>query len=272
MKKTGLLTALLLMMCNFVIGSNESANKICVSGTGDSQYLMQAIAKAFEAKYPGSQIEIPDAVGSSAGIKAVLAGNAEIARVARPLKDDEKKAGLTQQLFANTPVVFVIRPDTNGIDNITTQQVLDIYSGKIINWKQLNASEGKIYPLGREQGDSAFRILNEKMAGFADVNNPKAKIIYLTPEVVTALQEHKQTIAYVPLSAIVNTKLKVLKIDGVEPSNEKILNGEYKYLIPLGIVYKGHPEGVVKQFIDFLYTEEAAEIIKNMGAVPIKNK
>jgi ABC-type phosphate transport system substrate-binding protein len=43
-------------------------------------------------------------------------------------------------------------------------------------------------------------------------------------------------------------------------------------LIPLGIVYKGHPEGVVKQFIDFLYTEEAAEIIKNMGAVPIKNK
>jgi phosphate transport system substrate-binding protein len=189
MKKTGLLTALLLMMCNFVIGSNESANKICVSGTGDSQYLMQAIAKAFEAKYPGSQIEIPDAVGSSAGIKAVLAGNAE--------------------LFANTPVVFVIIPDTNGIDNITTQQVLDIYSGKIINWKQLNASEGKIYPLGREQGDSAFRILNEKMAGFADVNNPKAKIIYLTPEVVTALQEHKQTIAYVPLSAIVNTKLKV---------------------------------------------------------------
>jgi phosphate transport system substrate-binding protein len=272
-----IMIALVLLMLLAAVNAKEvngpntsSLPKVVISGTGDSYELLQAIAKAMMAKVSGVQIELPESIGSTAGIKAVVAGKANLARVARPLKEQEKELGLTQQLFANTPVVFAVNPDINGIDNITTEQILGIYSGKITDWSRLGVKPGKIYPLTREQGDSSLRILNEMLPGFADVNNPNAKVMYLTPETVATLQGHKQTIGFVPLSATVNTNLKVLKINGIEPSIEKVLSGEYKYLIPLGVVYKGQPQGFTKEFIDFLYSEDAKKIIKTMGAVPVK--
>ncbi|HBG27038.1 MAG: hypothetical protein A2Y10_04465 [Planctomycetes bacterium GWF2_41_51] len=272
MKKLSLMTIIAAVLITVSAKANEpnNLNKIIISGTGDSFELFQNLAEAFEAKYSGCKIEIPESVGSTAGIKAVIGGKADIARVARPLKDNEKAAGLTEQVFANTPVVFAVRPDTNGIDNITTEQVLGIYKGEIKDWSQLGATAGKIYPLTREQGDSALRILVENMAGFADINSPAGKVMYLTPEAVATMLEHKQTICYLPLSAVVNTELKVLKIDGVEPTNKKVLSGEYKYLIPLGVVCKGEPKGLVKKFIDFLYSSDAGKIIMSMGAVPVQ--
>jgi phosphate transport system substrate-binding protein len=250
----------------------NSVQKIIITGTGDSYDLLRALAKAMMEKNGGGRIVLPESIGSAAGIKAVIAGKADMARIARPLKDSEKELGLVSEVFAHTPVVFAVNPDVNGIDNITTEQILGIYSGKITNWSELGAQEGKIYPLIREQGDSALRVLNEMLPGFADVNNPYAKVVYLTPEAVDTLQEHKHTIGFVPLSAVINTNLKVLKLNGIEPSNEKVLNGEYKLLIPLGIACKGQPQGLSKKFIDFLYSEDAKKIIKIMGAVPVSNE
>jgi phosphate transport system substrate-binding protein len=251
--------------------NTSSLPKVVISGTGDNYDLMLAIAKAMMAKVSGVQVEVLESVGSAGGIRAVIAGKADIARVARPLKDNEKGAGLTCQIFAKTPVVFATHPDINGIDNITNEQILGIYSGKITDWGQLGAKPGKIYPLTRESGDSSLLILNEMLPGFANIKvADNAKVMYLTPETVAALQEHKQTICYVPLSAVVNTNPKILKINGIEPSAKKATSGEYKYLIPLGVAYKGQPQGFAKEFIDFLYSKDARKIITEMGAVPAK--
>jgi phosphate transport system substrate-binding protein len=276
MKKLSLITiALVLLMLLTAANANEpntgSLPKVVISGSGDSYELMQAIAKAMMAKVSGVQIVVPESIGSAGGIKAVVAGKADLARVARPLKDDEKEAGLTEQVFANTPIVFAAHPDINGIDSITTEQILGIYTGKIKDWSQLGAKPGKIYPLTREAGDSSLRILNKMLPGFADVNTAdKAKVMYLTTETVAALREHKQTICYVPLSAVAKTNLKILKINGIEPSAKNVLSGEYKYFTSLGVVYKGRPQGFVKEFIDFLYSKDAQKIITEMGAVPAK--
>ncbi len=274
MKNTIIILTAVILICSAALGASDtnsvSANKITITGTGDSAELFSAIAAAFEAKHIGTKIELPESVGSTAGIKAVIAGNADLARTARKLKDTEKQAGLTQVIFAKTPVVFTIRWDTNGIDNITTQQILGIYKGEIKNWSQLGVKPGKIYPLTREPGDSSLKVLCKTLPGFADVNSPAAKVMFLTPEAVAAMLEHKQTICFLPLSAIINTKLKVLKVDGIEPSNEKVINGEYKHVILLGIAYKGHPKGLAKEFIDFLYSDDAAEIIRSTGVVPVK--
>ncbi|MDD5327338.1 MAG: substrate-binding domain-containing protein [Phycisphaerae bacterium] len=249
----------------------NSVPKIVVSGTGDSQELMRALAKALTEKLDGKcLIEVPDAVGSSVSIKALVKGDIDIARVARPLRKEEQGLGLNYKVFANTAVAFVVNPSVTGIDNITTEQIVDIYSGKIADWSSLGAEPGKIYPLTREPGDSSLRVFSETFPEFTNIPNPVGKVMFLTPETVAALLEHKNTIGFVPYSAIVGTNLKVLKVDGIEPSVEKITGGEYKYLIPLGVVYKGQPEGLVKEFIDFLYSEDAQKIIKEMGAVPVK--
>jgi phosphate transport system substrate-binding protein len=245
--------------------------KIVVSGTGDYQELMRALANAFTQKLGGKcLIEVPDAVGSSAAIKALVKGEIDIARVARPLKKEEQELGLNYKVFANTAVAFVVNPSVTGIDNLTTEQIVGIYSGKITDWKDLGANPGKIYPLTREPGDSSLRVFSETFPEFTNIPNPVGKVMFLTPEAITTLLEHKNTIGFVPYSAIVGTDLKALKVNGIEPSVEKITSGEYKYLIPLGVVYKGQPKGLVKEFIDFLYSEDAQKIIKKMGAVPVK--
>jgi phosphate transport system substrate-binding protein len=274
MKNVILMVTMIGLMCSAVFAAPEandvSVNKIVITGTGDSAELLQLLASAFEAKHPGAKIEIPESIGSTAGIKAVIAGKADLARIARGLKDVEKNAGMNHIVFAKTPVVFAIRWDTNGIDNITTQQILGIYKGEIKNWEQLGAKPGKIYPLTRESGDSSLSVLHKTLPGFADANSSAAKVMYLTPEAVAAMLEHKQTICYLPLSAIINTQLKTLKVDGVEPSSENVISGEYKHVIPLGIAYKQQPEGLAKEFINFLYSDEAKKIISSTGAVPVK--
>lgn len=271
MKKVSMITLAALAISIMTASAVDASNvkRISITGTGDSYELMQKLAEAFELKHSDCKIEVPESIGSSGGIKAVISGKAEMARTARPLKDTEKAAGLTEVIFANTPVIFAVS-EVNGIDNITTEQVIGIYKGVIKEWGQLGADAGKIFPLTREQGDSALRVLNANMAGFADINEPAGKVMYLTPEAVTTMLEHKNTFCYLPLSAVVNTKLKILKVDGIEPTSEKVLSGEYKYLIPLGVVCRGEPNGLSKEFIDFLGSEEAKKIMNEMGAVPVK--
>ncbi|MCE5339685.1 MAG: substrate-binding domain-containing protein [Planctomycetaceae bacterium] len=274
MKNIILTLAAVILICSAAFGASDansaSTNKITITGTGDSAELLRTLATAFEAKHSGTKIKIPESIGSTAGIKAVIADKADLARTARELKDAEKYAGVTQVVFAKTPIVFVVRWDTNDINNITTQQIFSIYKGEIKNWSQLGVKPGKIYPLTREAGDSALSVLGKTLPGFADVNSPAAKVMYLTPEAVSAMLDHKQTIGFLPLSAVINTKLKILKVDGIEPSSENVLNGEYKHVIPLGIACKGQPAGLAKEFIDFLYSEDAAEIVRSTGAVPVK--
>jgi len=248
-------------------------DKIIISGTGDSQELLRVMAKAFMAEHNNCGVEIPDSIGSTGGIKALLRGEANFARVARLLKDDEKKQGLTYHLFAKSPLVFVVNPSVADINNITAEQIIGIYSGKITNWGQLGGAASKIHPVTREITDSSVQILEKTLPGFADVNSQAAaKVIYTTPEMVSVIAEHKGTIGFVPLSMTKGIGLKILKIDGVYPSTESVISGEYKYIASFGIVYKGKLKGFEKKFVEFIYSEDGQKIITDMGSIPAKQE
>lgn len=244
--------------------------KIVVAGTGDSQELLRKLAGALEMKLGSGTIEVPDSIGSSGGMKALAEGKTDIARVARPLKDDEKKQGFTYKLFAKAPVVFVVHSGLTAIDNITTGEIISIYSGKVNQWDDIGNHSGKIYAVTREPGDSCLKILNETLPGFADIPNPIGKTFYTTPETVAAIEEHKNTIGFVPLPTTVGAKVKILKVDGTYPSIENVQSGAYKFAVPLAVVYKGQHKGLAKRFVDFLYSEEAQRIIIETGSIPVK--
>ncbi|MFH0753684.1 MAG: substrate-binding domain-containing protein [Candidatus Omnitrophota bacterium] len=110
---------------------------IVIAGTGDSQQLLRVLAGEFEKIRPGLQVVIPESIGSSGGVRAVAEGKCDLARVGRPLKEKEKAYNLNYKVFAHSPAVFVASADVSAIDNVTTQQVTDIFSGKITTWKEL---------------------------------------------------------------------------------------------------------------------------------------
>ncbi|MGA1790507.1 MAG: ABC transporter substrate binding protein [bacterium] len=243
--------------------------RIIVGGTGDNQDMLRILARVLEERLDGAEIEVPDVIGSTGGIRGVNGGEIDLARVARLLNENEEQLGLIYRPFAKSAIVFVVNPSVSGIENITTEEIIGIYSGKITHWNQLGVDKGKIYPVARETGDSCLRVLNEKLPGFKEITNPRAKIIYNTPKTVETLEKYRNTIGYVPLSAIMDTNLRILKVNGIYPSMENIENGSYGLTVPYGIVHKGEITGLAKRFLDFLYSEEAKKIIIANGAFPV---
>lgn len=249
------------------------SGKIVVTGTGDSQNLLRRLAERFETIYPGTALEVPDSVGSGGGIRAVGEGRAELGRVAREIKEKEKKYGLTYEVFGRSPVVFAVNPSVEGIDNLTSGQIASIYSGKITSWSQLKGGkEYKIYPVDREVGDSSRDVLSKYLPGFKEVRERVAKVVYNTPKAMETLAGHRNTIGYLPLSMTIGSGLKLMKIDGVYPSRENVERGKYKMVLPLGIVYKGELNPLARAFVDFLYSPAGREIITENGCIPVNKE
>ena len=245
-----------------------AGQKIVVSGTGDSQALLGEAANALEAKLGGGEIDIPESIGSGGGVRAAAAGEIDLGRVARQLTESEEKLGLSFKPFAKCPVVFVVHPSVTRVDNLTSAEIVGIYSGKITDWSQLGGETGKIYAVGREPGDSSLIVLNKQLAGFKDIVNPTAKIIYNTPEAVKTIMKHRRTIGYIPMSMAVGTDMRILKVDGIYPSAENVSNGTYQFVVPFALVYREDISGFAKRFVDFLDSEEGKRIVRSYGVVP----
>ena len=250
------------MLAVLLLNSALAQQRLVIAGTGDSQTLLRLLAEVFEKTHPEAIVEIPDSVGSSGGIRALINGNADLARTARALKDDEKP-GLTPILFAQSPLVFAVHPSVTGVSDLSTEQILKIYSGQYRNWRELGGPDHKIYPVGREHGDSSYQLLAKTLPGFKDIEYA-AKIFYTTPETAAALVKHQFAIGFLSLSTINKSNLKPLSVNGVAPVDK-----HYPHVIPYYIVVKGEPSGLVKQFIDFLFLEDTQILMQEAGVVPV---
>jgi phosphate transport system substrate-binding protein len=251
--------------------SGFAGEKISVPGTGDSQELLRELASAFEQKLSSvGKVEVPESVGSTGGIKALLADRATLARTARALHESEVQQGLKSVQFAVSPVVFTVHPSVTGIDNLNSRDIVDIYAGRIVDWREVGARRNRIYAVSREPGDSSLQVIKKKLEGFDDITAPSAKVIFNTPDTVRTLINHRFTLGYVPLSAIKDSDLKVMKLDNVYPSAESVLDGSYPLVVPYYIAYRDEPMGLAKAFIDFIFSDEGRKIIENSGAIPVR--
>lgn len=249
------------------------AETITVAGTGDSQYLLRKLAQSFLEKHPDSHIMIPNSVGSGGGIKLLLAGRTELARIARPLKPKEQAEGLTERTFAYSPVVFIANLPEACVTNITTEQFIAIQKGTITNWNQLgNCPDHKIYIANREDGDSSKEVLEHHIPEMSQIENPAGRTVYSTPEACDTLGQYRYSFGYLPQAQIQKKSLIQFAFEGVAPSIENVQNGHYKLVVPFGIVWQGQPTGLTQEFIDYLFSKEAREIMLSLNAVPAKTE
>lgn len=249
------------------------AESITIAGTGDSQYLLSQLGKAFEQKNKNVQVLIPNSVGSGGGIKLLLAGRAELARIARPLKPKEQAEGLQNRIFAYSPVVFVANLPQSCLEGITATDFISILKGEISNWNHFaGCPDNKIYVANREDGDSSKTVLEQQIPEIKTIANPVGRTLYSTPEAYNTLNHYPYSFGYLPKSQIHQDNLTMLKFNGIEPSIENVQQQKYKLAVPLGIVWQATPSGPTKKFLDFLFSEEAQKIILNHGAIPAQSK
>ncbi|HEY5673629.1 MAG TPA: substrate-binding domain-containing protein [Malonomonas sp.] len=252
---------------------SATAETISINGTGDSQRLLRQLAAAFEQQHQDTQVLVPDSVGSGGGIQLLLAGRTDLARVARPLKPKEQAEGLQHRVFAYSPIVFVANLPSPCLQGISAAEAIGIFQGKIKTWGQLgNCPDHKIYIANREDGDSSRGVLEEKIPELKEISQLAGRIIYSTPETYDTLNHYQYSFGYLPKSQIQKGSLMILDFAGIAASVENVQQGRYPLAVPLGIAWKGELHRTAKQFVDFLASNEAKQIMLEMSAIPALNR
>lgn len=217
-------------------------------GTAHIPVMREAAQRIMQAN-PKIRITVTGG-GSGVGVKMVGEGLAEIGNTGRPLKPSEiEQYGLQTFPFAIDGVAIIVNSQ-NPISALSKQQLIDIFTGKITNWKELGGNDASISIYSREDG-SGTRETFETLAitGSKPVNS--ANIINSNGAMKTVISQDLNAIGYVGIGHL-NDTIKGIKLDGITPSQENAANGSYNITRLLYMNTKREPKGIVANFIDYI--------------------
>lgn len=158
-KIASVLSAAVLALTLCACSSGSSTSSITVAGSTTCLPIAEIAAEGFKEE-TGIDVLV-SGLGSSAGIEAVSAGTADIASSSRGLNADEQDLGLTPIVIAHDGIAVIVNDD-NPVDNLSTEQLRDIYAGKITNWKEVGGEDLKIQVINRDEASGtreAFRTI-----------------------------------------------------------------------------------------------------------------
>ncbi|CDM69098.1 phosphate-binding periplasmic protein [Clostridium bornimense] len=258
-------------------GSDQSADGDTISGSiiaGGSTALEPLVKKTkegFEEKYPDAIVDVQGG-GSGKGISGVQEGTFQIGNSDVPVADkvtdeavlkelvETKVCGIGFAMVANTDV---------KVDSLTVDQIIDIFTGKITNWKEVGGNDKEITVIARPTSSGTRAAFKNTILGDAE-----EKKDFQTEEssgaVSSKVQSTPGSISYLALSYVGDGKdLNVLKINDVEANTENIANGSYPFWSYEYMVTKGEPTGTTKAFIDYLMSDENKSVVEEEGYIPM---
>ena len=263
MKKRVMLFAVLLVAVLFSIPA--IAEEIQIVGTGSGAEILEGLGKAFTKTNPGVTIAVPKSIGSGGAIKAAGTDTAKIGRVARGIQEKEKSFGLTYLPVAKMPIVVMTHKGV-GVKNLTPQQICDIYSGKIANWKEVGGKEGNIRIIRREDGDSSLDVLLKTLPGFKAITiTAKSKTTLSDPETIELTEKTAGTISFGTYPNAKVSDVTVLTVGG-----KSAASSDYPYFGELALVFKpANKIGNIAKLIDFITSPAARDAIKGAGGLTL---
>jgi phosphate transport system substrate-binding protein len=241
------------------------AEEIQIVGTGAGTEIIDDLGQSFSKANPGVTITAPKSIGSGGGIKAVGTDAAKVGRVGRGIKDNEKSYGLTYLAIAKLPIVIMTHKDV-GIKNLTPQQICDIFSGKVTNWKEVGGKEETIRVVRREDGDSSLEVLQKTLPGFKEITiTTKSKTTLSDPETIELVEKTPGTISFGTYPNAKVSKVSTVTIGGKSPTA-----ADYAYVGDLGLVFKEkNKTGNIAKFIEFTTSPTAKDTIKGAGGLTL---
>ena len=237
---------------------------VSTDGSTSMEKVIGALGEAFMAANEGTTVGY-NPTGSGSGITAVQEGNCDIGLSSRALKDEEKAAGLKETVLAYDGIAVIVHPD-NPVSDLTLEQIAQLYTGEITNWKDVGGNDAEVVLIGREAASGT-------RDGFESITGTKDKCLYrqeltATGDVITAVSQNPDAIGYASLASIKDT-VKALSVGGVTPSEDTVKDGSYKVQRPFVLVtVEGKALSPVAQaFFDYVTSPDAAAIISKAGAV-----
>ena len=236
-------------------------------GTAHIDAEKEAIKHIMQAN-PSISITIAGG-GSGVGIKQVTEGLIDIANSGRAPKAEEIERGnLKSFVFAIDGIGVVVNPKSS-LKNLTTAQLIDIFSGKIKTFKELGMNGKEINLYVRDASSGTREVFSEKAIQKGDIAQ-SAKVVASNAAMKTAIASDVNGVGFISLG-VADESVKLLCIDEHCPSVKNVLDGSYPISRGLYILSKGEPKPLAKAFIDYMKSAEGAQISKKHGFIPSVN-
>ncbi len=248
-------------------GETQLSGSVSTDGSTSMEEVIGALGEQFLADTGVTVTYNP--TGSSAGIEAVTNGTCDIGLASRALKDEEKAGGLTETTVALDGIAIIVNSE-NPVTDLTIDQIADIYTGAINDWADVGGTAGTIARVIRESG-SGTREGFESITGTKDACLSDQELSS-TGAVIEAVRSNPGAIGYASLSAVEGQEgITVLKVDGVAPSEETVLDGTYTIQRPFVFVTRTDEtlSDAAQAFFDFATSTDANDLIAAAGAVPV---
>lgn len=246
----------------------DLSGSISMVGSTSMEKLANALSEAFMEKYPDVTVTA-EFVGSGAGVEAVTNGTADIGNSSRSLKDEEKAAGVVENVVAIDGIAVCVDP-ANEVANLTKEQLTNIYNGTITNWKEVGGADEPIIVIGREAGSGtrgAFEELVDLVDGCKYANELDS-----TGAVIAKVASTPGAIGYASLDAL-DDSVKALSLEGVEATAENIKAGNYFLSRPFVMATKGEiseQNDLVQAWFDFVLGDEGQQVASEVGLITVK--
>lgn len=250
---------------------------------------MSALGAMWADEFQKSDIQAKISVsggGSGTGITALIHRNADMAQSSREIKPEEidraKEEGIEVQEFvvAQDGISVIVNPK-NSVGKLTMQQLSDVYNERIKNWKELGGADKEIVLLSRDRSSGTHVFFLEHVLRMGDSKSTaeytKATLMMPSNQAIADVVARTEgTIGYVGMGFVDPTKHKAVPVAAdenspyVEPSVANVLNHSYPIARPLYFYTAGEPTGKLKDFIDFVLSDEGQKIVEERDFVPVR--
>lgn len=282
-----LLTSLFIISCGSSssdTSSDSPAQYIENKGSDTIVNLALAWAETYQVAHPDVRISVTGG-GSGTGIAALINGTVDIANASRQIKDEEiaeaqgKGVNPLEHIIARDAIAVIVNPE-NPVSELTLQQIADIYSGKITNWLDVGGEDRPIVKLSRETNSGTHVYFLETVLRLGEKEN---KTLFSTDTlllpssegIIAEVRQNPNAIGYDGLGYVPHD-LKMIAIAEEEggayvlPAIATVNDKTYPIARDLYMYTDGEPTGVVKEYLDWILSAEAQEIVAELGFVPVK--
>ena len=246
--------------------------------------LVQAWAEKFMEKNPQEFIAVTGG-GSGTGLSSLISGTCDIAMSSRTVK--EKEVALAKQKGINPyeikvaldGLAVVVSPK-NPVSKLTVDELARVFTGKIMNWKEVGGANAKIVILSREVNSGTHVYFKEHVLRKGDPNSkeefsPSALMLPSSQAIADEIAQNPAAIGYYGMGYI-SPKQKPVSVamdkksEYVAPTVQNVINGKYPISRPLFLYTNSAPQGLVKKFVDFALSQEGQNLVLKTDFVPIK--
>jgi len=263
-------------------GKMFEGQEFYISGSTTILPITTLAAEAFMDEYGGS-VTVSGG-GSGTGISEVINGLNDVGNASRAAKDKEKDeaAGLGVELaevvIAIDAICVVTSGNITGVDDLTIEQLSDIFRGEITNWSEVGGPDARIVLASRDSSSGTYEYFLERVIQidkeFEDYTFASTALaLQSNADVVSTVVDNDDIIGYIGLGYMqeaVDGGAKLIDVAGIEPSLDTAQSGEYSISRPLYNYYrKGDLSDMGQAYLGFLLGDEGQALVQSAGFVPL---